>query len=123
VDSFGDWIVQELKARDWRQADLARAMHMDSAVVHNLITGNRGPGVDTCNAIAKAFGYPPEMVFRIAGLLPPSTNQEVVNELMSWKIAGLTDAQLAEVINFIDFIQQRDKKKPPPPQGLYVKRE
>lgn len=35
-------------------------------------SGQRQPGTDICEAIARAFGYSPETVYRAAGLLPPA---------------------------------------------------
>lgn len=79
MDKFTEWLAGELKKRNWRQVDLVRAANLDSAVVSNLVNGKRGPGEDTCRAIARAFGYPPEEVYRAAGLLPP------VSEADAWK--------------------------------------
>jgi len=111
MDKYGEWILQELQSRDWKQADLARAAHLDSAVISNLITGNRNPGIETCTAIARAFHYPPEFVFRIAGLLPKAAEPSVMYELMAYRLAELTPEQTREVMQFIDFILERDKRK------------
>ena len=111
VENFGEWIQAELDARGWRQADLARATHLDSAVISNLINGIRNPGVETCTAIARAFGYPVEFVFRAAGLLPSAVEPKVIYELMAYKLAELTPEQMKEVMQFIDFILARDARK------------
>jgi len=111
MDKYGEWILQELEARGWKQADLARAAHLDSAVISNLITGNRNPGIETCTAIARAFHYPPEMVFRIAGLLPKAAEPSAVYEVLAYRLAELTPEQTNEVLLFIEFILERDKRK------------
>jgi transcriptional regulator with XRE-family HTH domain len=80
---FSDWLRNELEIRQWKQADLARRSNLDTAVISNLINERRGPGEDTCSAIAHALGLPPETVFRAAGLLPAITPDEEEWEL--WK--------------------------------------
>lgn len=36
-----------------------------------IASEQRKPGVDICESIARALDYPPETVYRLAGLLPP----------------------------------------------------
>lgn len=77
LDTFQEWLQAELDKRGWKQADLARITNLDSAVISNLINSRRNPGVESCSAIAKAFNYPLDKVYRAAGLLPP---EAIINE-------------------------------------------
>ena len=99
MDSFSDWLRLQLKNRNWRQADLARAAHLDSAVISNLINERRGPGEDTCRAIARAFHLPPEQVFRAAGILPPSHND--IDEELEYLYSLLDESDKARIIDIM----------------------
>lgn len=109
MDNFGDWILERLKEKKWRQADLARAANLDTAVISNLINSKRGPGEDTCKAIARALDLPPETVFRAAGLLPelPSIDQARM-EIFLYKFAELPPEKQEQVLEYMDFIQKRN---------------
>jgi len=71
MSSFSEFLLKEMGSRGWRQAELSRQSKLDTAVISNLINDRRGPGPDTCKAIAKAFKMPVDTVYRAAGLLPP----------------------------------------------------
>lgn len=64
---FSDWLLKEMNARTWSQADLARAAGLSRTAVSNVLSQQRQPGPEFCVAIAQAFGYPPEVIFRAAG--------------------------------------------------------
>lgn len=78
--TFVDWLKSELRERDWSQSDLAREAGVTRSAINGIITGNRGAGVDLLRAIAKAFKYPPDTVYRAAGLLPPTDlqNEQII---------------------------------------------
>ena len=67
---FADWIEQELKQRGWKPADLTAAARLGAGTLSNILSEDRKPGPSVCLAIAQALDYPPEEVFRLAGLLP-----------------------------------------------------
>lgn len=71
MESFITWLEAELLERDWRLADLARKANLDSGSISRILSGTRKPGPEVCVAIARALNYPPEVIFRLAGLLPP----------------------------------------------------
>lgn len=71
MESFITWLEAELIRRDWRLADLARKANLDTGSISRILSGTRKPGPEVCVAIARALNYPPEAIFRLAGLLPP----------------------------------------------------
>ena len=71
MESFITWLEAELIKRDWRLADLARKANLDTGSISRILSGIRKPGPEVCVAIARALNYPPEVLFRLAGLLPP----------------------------------------------------
>ena len=69
-NDFSGWLQLELNNRNWSKADLARASGLSSAQITRIVKREQNPGPESCSEIARAFKMPPEMVFRIAGLLP-----------------------------------------------------
>ena len=70
METVIDFLKDNMKKRNWSQADLARKSGLDTSLVSNILSGRRNIGVTSANAIAKAFKIPPEIIFRKAGLLP-----------------------------------------------------
>ncbi len=71
VNDFLDWLQEEMEKRGWNQADLAREARISPSAVSMVINQGREAGPEFCQAIAKAFQLPDEIVFRRAGLLSP----------------------------------------------------
>jgi transcriptional regulator with XRE-family HTH domain len=70
---FSQWLQREIEQRGWRQSDLARHSGIDSGLISRILNGERKPGIETCRAIARAFGLADIQVLDIAGL---ATNQD-----------------------------------------------
>lgn len=112
MNEFIDWLNSELRAKDWSQADLARATGLTRGAISNIINNQRAPKVETLVAIANGLNMPAEQVLRIAGRLPEEVNpRQVAAEILGYKLGELNQNQLDEVIQFIEFIQDRDTKK------------
>lgn len=99
---FSEWLILEIKKRGWSQADLARETGITSGGVSNLFNSTRGPSPETCISIARAFGYPPELVFRKAGLLPEKSETDQITEqaIFLFKQLGLGDKE--EIIELME---------------------
>jgi transcriptional regulator with XRE-family HTH domain len=111
MNTFRDWLLEELGQRDWTYSDLARKAGISRGAVGNIARGQRNPGPDICEAIAHAFNYPVEVVYRAAGLLPSlPTQRQAIEEILGYKLAELPPEQLEEVLQFIDWLQQRDSR-------------
>lgn len=68
---FLQWVVNELRLRAWRNADLARAGEMSESMVSRVLNGGSKVTWDFCNGVALAFKTRPEPLYRHAGLTPP----------------------------------------------------
>jgi transcriptional regulator with XRE-family HTH domain len=66
---FAEWLRDQLRIKNWRPADLARAAHLDEAVISNILNGKRGPGLKSARSIATALGVSTEVVLAAAGQL------------------------------------------------------
>ena len=77
VNNFVDWLEVELRKKSWSRAELARRASLNQSSLSMIWSGQRNPGKDLCESVARALGYPPEIVFRAAGILPqvPETNE------------------------------------------------
>jgi len=60
-----------LNTRRWSYADLADAANISPSMVSHVLNKQRNPGLDFCIGVARAFKIRPEVVLRLAGLLPP----------------------------------------------------
>jgi transcriptional regulator with XRE-family HTH domain len=70
-NEFSDWLSGEVETRGWSFRELSRRAGVSSSAVSQVVTQTTFPGPSFCNGVARAFGLPPETVFRKAGLLPP----------------------------------------------------
>lgn len=110
--SFADWLKTELKNRDWNQSTLARRSGLSRSTISNYI--NRtiiNPDKYAIEAIAHAFGYPPEVVYRATSDYEiPQPPRRIAEEIAAYKLTELTDKQLDEVLQYIEFIQDKDER-------------
>lgn len=100
MENIREFLEAEMEKKGWKQADLARASNLDSAVISNIINGRRRMGEETAKAIAHALQLPPEEVFRIAGLLPPVSKERSQLSELTYLINMLDDNNLQEVIDY-----------------------
>jgi transcriptional regulator with XRE-family HTH domain len=81
---FAVWLQLEIDRRGWSQSDCARACDLNRAVINKLLNRKCKPQPVTLIAIARGFKIPVETVYRVAGLLPFSSDgddsaQEVIH--------------------------------------------
>ena len=74
---FSMWLAQEAEKRGWSFSELARRSGISSAMISLVMSGQRNPGVDFCNGIARAFGVSPVTVLARAGIIPPLDDEDV----------------------------------------------
>lgn len=109
---FSEWLLEQIKIRDISQSDLARASGLSRATISDLINRKRlSPDQTTLNAIAQGLDLPPDTIYRAAGLLPPIPERRLAEEIALYKLSELNDAQLDEVLQFIEFIQDKQDKQ------------
>ena len=80
TDDFREWIEDQLRQRDWKQSDLARAAGIDTGFLSRILNGIDNAGIQTCTQIAKALVLPPDLVFTKAGLLPSKPQDDTTRE-------------------------------------------
>ena len=74
---FGQWLQAEREKHGWSQSELARRSGQYRQVINKIENGGGSPAVETYLALADALELSPIVLFRAAGLLPPSTEERV----------------------------------------------
>jgi len=104
MTTFTAWLINELSVRGLSQSGLARKSKLTSGAISHVISGSRKPGPDLCTAIANALNYPPDLVFRKAGLLPeldradpPGTDE------LTHRYRNADDGTQREILDFVRF--------------------
>lgn len=104
AENIGDWLLEKLEERGWSQSELARRAGIGNATLSRIISGARQAGPDVSTAIARVLGERPEMVYRLAGLLPPGPSDEQsaqIREIVEM-LASLPDGPIREQASPVD---------------------
>jgi transcriptional regulator with XRE-family HTH domain len=109
METFDQWIITELKKRNWNQNELAKRAGIAHGTVSNIINNNKGVGESSLRAIARAFKYPPEIVFRAAGLLPQVQQSSETEEKLLYLFTELSDEQRGMVLEYMQFLLSKNK--------------
>ena len=112
---FGNWLLSELNIRKMTQMELSKASGITPAQISRIISGSRGAGEKTLNAIARGLDIPAETVFRAAGFLPEKKKSSSdVDEIMHL-LNQLSPGERQEIEDLIRFKVERkravDQKK------------
>jgi len=108
---FSQWLTEQMRINDLTQADLARLSGLSRQSISALVNQKvLSPDQPSLNAIASALKLPPDTVYRAAGLLPPLPERRVAEEIAQYKLSELNDQELDEVLQFIEFIQDRQER-------------
>jgi len=78
MDTFTDWLEQQMLRRGWTVSELARRADLKPASLSRILNGTRDAGLDACIGIAKALGISVDAVVRKAypHKLPPLTEDQ-----------------------------------------------
>lgn len=105
-----NWLNAEIKRRGITQSELARQADVSHSIVSLVMSGKSKITYDFCASIARAFSLSPDVVFRIAGLLPPTPNPENIQRLIE-TVKGLDDEELSLVLDFAEWRYNKSRDK------------
>jgi len=113
METFIEWLQQQLNQRQWTQADLARHSSVTQTHLSRIMNGMRKPGPDTLVNIARALRIPPDEAFRRAGLLPAKrgllgSDQRQFDDLVS-TIAALSPENQKLVLDLVERIKRSEE--------------
>ncbi len=110
--SFNEWLLEQMKQRDWTQADLARASGLNRQSISDYINLRRtNPEPDALVALAHGLNISPITVFRAAGLLPPGPDDEVKFEDWKFLLEQMSPEDEAELRRIAEMKIERHRKK------------
>jgi HTH-type transcriptional regulator / antitoxin HigA len=95
----GDYIREELAARGWTQADLAKIIGRSQPAVNEMINGKRGITPESALALSAAFGTSPEFWMNLETIFALSRAEADVKAIQkrAQKISVRPRRSLAEV--------------------------
>ena len=104
--NFSDWLISEMKKREWTQSDLARKADMNRQVISMYVNRKRiNPDAETLKRLAAAFDVPIETAYRAAGLFPDlPTPRDLYEEKLIYLAHQLDDVQVRQTIQYIEFL-------------------
>jgi transcriptional regulator with XRE-family HTH domain len=107
TETLRDWILTRLVQRDWRQADLARAIGVSAPQVSRWINGKDKPTRENCRALSQLFDTPYAYVLSLAGHEPDSVMDiDLSDPLISFAAMNQDKISLAQKLAMIEFIKQ-----------------
>ena len=112
--TFSEWLLIEMKNRDISQAELSKLSGVTPAQISRIISGTREPGTNTLTGIAKAFKLSPEFVFEKAGVLPPTSTQNLspLKRALMNLAKDMPDSDIEMLIALLEQRQEHYKKNP-----------
>ena len=108
---FAEWLIKELRNRGWTQADLARESGLTSGGIAHLVNRTRNPTAESCKVIARALRYPPEIVFRAAGLLPSKPAADELAERAEHLYNLLAPENQYKALEYLEFLKIQEERK------------
>lgn len=116
---FSEWLQAEMDKRGWSQSDLARYADLNRAVINKLLNGKSHAQPTTLEAISRALRIPLETIYRAAGLLPASADNDdaadeavhIFKSIQSSQRRATALALLKALIMEEDHEQRSDKGK------------
>ena len=109
---FSAWLQKQLDDREWRPTELARRANMSDAAVSRIMRGERKADPDSLIAIAKALKIPAEQVFRAAGILPPTHEEDEWVEEMNHKLKLIPPRLRGIAGSLIESMLQGEESQP-----------
>jgi transcriptional regulator with XRE-family HTH domain len=114
-DGLKVWLSRELEKRRWSQRELARQSGISQPLISQTMSGEVSPSAEFCIKIAQALDESPEIVLRLAGILPPAlpalpSDPPALQEMVELA-RRLTPEQLREALNYIRYLYQANNKK------------
>ena len=64
TDEFAQWLYDELQHRGWSRREAARRGEISASMFDKVIGGYAKPGLEFCNAVARAFKITRQEVLR-----------------------------------------------------------
>lgn len=108
-DELRAWISEELERRHWSHRELARQSDLSNSLVSKTLSGKMSVSITFCYKVAQALAESPEKLLRLAGILPPTSEDATLQELIDLA-RNLPPDQRKEALRYLRFLYQREKE-------------
>jgi len=110
---FPQWLIEQRNSRGWSQSDLSRFADVSRQVISDYEGYKRkyfDEGILT--KIARAFKFPPEEVFRAAGILPPVPVKSAKLSVMDYLFDQLDEEGQADLLAIAqDKVRRKEERE------------
>lgn len=111
METFSEWLVEQMRLRDMSQQDLAQKSGITPAQISRVISGQRGLGEKSLTALAHALRLSPITIFRKAGILPEG-GENASFEDWQFLLSQLAPDEQDEIRQIIEMkIERRQKSE------------
>ena len=112
--SYSAWMLEEMRRREWRQADFARAAGVDVSMVSRWLQGRR-PDPASLERVASALGVDLDALLTLAGHRPRSPRDDdprVASLVAKVRQVTWTPERFLIVDALLDDLRQRSSRVP-----------
>lgn len=105
--------IKELrKSKNWTQAELAKKINVSQQTIASWEVGRAEPNTESLITIANLFNVSVDYLLNGSGISnsPDSPKQKHVETIAAHIDDDATEEDMKEILNFIDYINKRDKK-------------
>ena len=108
--NFSEWLTTELTKRGWSRSEAARRGNVSPSMFDKVINGYSKPGTRFLDGIAQAFGVPPIIIYRKAGLLPDVNTDKITFDDWQDLLVQLSPEEQEEIRQIAVMKIERNRK-------------
>ncbi len=113
-EDFRAWLSEQLNRRQWSHSEFSRRSKISRPLISQVLGGDVSPSADFCIKSATTLEASPEMLLRLAGILPPASpvkpgDDTTIQQLIELA-RTLSPEQRKQLLDFARFLtgQSRD---------------
>lgn len=106
------WLITNMQTNNLGIRETARRAGISHPLISDILNGGK-PSLETCSVLAELFKTPPEEILRLAGLLPPKAEKDVIMERADYLMERLSPAKQQQAIEYLEFLLTREEKGEP----------
>ena len=96
-NDFVSWLAGEMNIRGWSKSELARRADLVPSYISLVMNRQKRPGMGFCLKVAAALGVPHDRPLRLAGYLPPVSEERLSDfAYVAEMLASLPDGPIRE---------------------------
>ncbi|MFH2040134.1 MAG: helix-turn-helix transcriptional regulator [Chloroflexota bacterium] len=107
--TLSDWLTTHMQINNLGTRETARRAGISHPLISDILNGGK-PSLETCSVLAELFNTPPEEVLRMAGLLPPKAENDVIQERADYLMQRLSLAKQQQAVEFLEFLLTKEEK-------------